>query len=97
MSIQHLYEHLHLIFAKESLEQPKFLISRGTVSVPDLRSRKKLMGQSKEFNQQRKELKSFDICVSVIFSCYDQSVIFGRESGNLALSLTEFENFLIFS
>ena len=56
-------------------------------------SRKKLTGESKEIKQG---LKNFDICFSVIFSCYDQRVISGKETGHLTLPPTDLEIFLIF-
>ena len=31
------------------------------------------MGQGKEIKQNWKESNNFDICISVIFSCYDKS------------------------
>ena len=39
------------------------------------------MEQSKEIKQKWNGPKSFDICFSVIFSRYDQSVISGKETG----------------
>ena len=41
--------------------------------------------------------KTFDICFSVIFSCYDQSLISGRETGNYDLPPTTFGILLIFA
>ena len=38
------------------------------------------MKQSKEVKQKWKVLKKFDICFSVIFSCYDWSLISGKET-----------------
>ena len=43
---------------------------------------KKLMGLSIEIKQKSKGRKKFDICLSVIFSCYDQNLISGRQTGN---------------
>ena len=40
---------------------------------------KKFMGQSKEIKQKWKEPKNFDICFSVIFSCYE-NVLFIEET-----------------
>ena len=59
-------------------------------------SQKKLIGQIKKIKQKQVISKNFDICVSVIFSCYDQSVISRRKTGHLALPPTYFEIFLIF-
>ena len=39
------------------------------------------MGQSKEIKQKRKGPKYLDLCFSVIFNCYGQSVFSGRENG----------------
>ena len=38
------------------------------------------MDQSKEIKQKLKVLKYFDICFSVIFSFYDQSLISEKET-----------------
>ena len=45
----------------------------------------KINEESKEIKQKRKGLKKIDTCFSVIFKCYDQSVICGRKTGHLAL------------
>ena len=49
-------------------------------------SQKKLMGQSKEINQNWMGPRNFDICFCVNFSCYNQSLIPGKEAGHLAMS-----------
>ena len=41
---------------------------------------KNLMGQSKEIKIKMERFKNFDICFSVIFNCYDQSLISGIET-----------------
>ena len=40
------------------------------------------MGHNKEIQQKWKRLKNVDICFSVIFNCYDQNLISGRETGS---------------
>ena len=45
--------------------------------------------------QQWKGLKENDICFSVIYSCYDQNLIPGRETGHQAPPETNFDIFLI--
>ena len=54
------------------------------------------MGQSKEIEQSWTVPRNFDI-FWVIFSCYDQSLISGRETGHEALPSTNFEIFLMLS
>ena len=49
-----------------------------------------------EIKQKSKVLKIFDICFSIIFSCYNQSLISGKETGNWALPPINFEIILIF-
>ena len=39
------------------------------------------MGKSKEIKQSWKRPRNFDICFGVIFSCYGQSLISGKEAG----------------
>ena len=54
----------------------------GNPEIPDIQSRKGLNGQSKEIKQNWKGPRTFDICFSVIFGCYRQSLISGREAGH---------------
>ena len=44
--------------------------------------KKKIIGESKEINQNWTGLKNLDICLQVIFGCYDKSFISERESGH---------------
>ena len=43
------------------------------------------MEQRKKIKQKREGLRNSDTCLSVIFSCNDQSVISGRKTGHVAL------------
>ena len=43
------------------------------------------MEQSKEIKQKRERLRNFDICLSVVFSCYDQSAISGKKTRHVVL------------
>ena len=45
-------------------------------------SQRKKNDGTKKINQKWKELKNFDNCFSVIFSCYDQSLVSGRKTGH---------------
>ena len=48
--------------------------------------------RTKKINQKWKELKNFDNYFSVIFSCYDQSLVSGRKTGQYILVFpTNFE------
>lgn len=47
--------------------------------------------------QKRDGLSIFDICLSLIFTCYYQSAVSGRKTGHVALFSTDLEIFLIFS
>ena len=38
------------------------------------------MGQSKEIKQNGTRPKNFDVCICVIFDCYDHTFISGRET-----------------
>ena len=50
-----------------------------------LTNAEKLMEQRKKIKQKREGLRNSDTCLSVIFSCNDQSVISGRKTGHVAL------------
>ena len=56
---------------------------------------KKLMRKSKEIKQKWKGTKNFDIFLSIIFSCHNQSLISGRKTGHQALPPNKFETFVI--
>ena len=56
-----------------------------------LQFQKKLTGQSKEIKQKWKRPKGFDICFSVMSTCYGQSLISGRDTGHWALPPTNFK------
>ena len=45
---------------------------------------------------ERKETKSFDICFFVTFSCYDQSLVSGKQTGHQALPPINFKIFILF-
>ena len=64
---------------------------RLVTTLPNIKFRKKLTRQSKEIKQKQKGLKAFNSCFSVIFSCYGQSVISGRETGCSSLLQTDEE------
>ena len=51
------------------------------------------MAQSKEIQPQWEGPNSFDICFRMIFSQYEQNLIYGRENGHKVLPPTNFEIF----
>ena len=64
-----------------------FHVSHNRLVMQDyLRSRKKLIEKSIEIKRKRKGLKNFDVCFSVLFSCYDQSVISEMTTEHFAVS-----------
>ena len=54
------------------------------------------MGQSEEIEQKWKGLKNFDICFSVMFSCFDQSLISSEKTGQKALPPINIDISLVF-
>ena len=55
------------------------------------------MGQGKEIKQNWTGTRAFDICFCVTFNCYCPILFSGRENGDYALPLTNFEILQIFS
>ena len=58
---------------------------------------RKKMWLNKEIKQKLKGPKNVDICLTLIFRCYGQSLFSRGETGHQALPPTNFEIFLIFS